>query len=158
MWKRGTRDFGAPVIKFLLPSPLYSFWKIINFDLLGGSNRRLLKFLQSLQPTGLIGWAIFKNYGENVFYNTHYAFDGWIPCAPAFFCRFFIKNKKAGPARKMVWFLFFFILLVKKHGPRQTRALLFPFFIRHALIHTISYELHLYMLQSMSILLSWMLS
>ena len=42
----------------------------------------------------------FKNYGEIVFYNTDYAFDGSIVCAPAFFCRFFYKNKKAGPREK----------------------------------------------------------
>ena len=87
---------------------------MIKIDLLGGSNQRLLIFLQYFQPTGLNGWAIFiKIYGEIVLYNTNYAFDGWIIRAPAFFLFFFIKNKKAGPARKMMLvFIILFILLV----------------------------------------------
>ena len=110
----GWKDFGSPLIKFLISSPLYSPWKIINFDLLGDSNRRLLELLQSLRPTGLVGRVIFKYYGDFLFHNTNYAFDGWIPCAPAFFCRFFYKkNKKAGPREKWCE-IYFFILLVTK--------------------------------------------
>ena len=90
IWNRVYRVFGAPLIKFFLFGPLYSPWKIINFDLLGGSNRRLLILLQWLQPARLFARVIFKNNGEILFYNTNYAFDGWIPCAQAFFCRFFL--------------------------------------------------------------------
>ena len=36
-------------------------------------------------------WAIFKIYGEIVFLNTNYAFDGWIIRAPAFFLFFLQK-------------------------------------------------------------------
>ena len=42
VWNPGTRYFGAPVIKFLVPSPLYSFWKIIRIDLRGDSNKWIL--------------------------------------------------------------------------------------------------------------------
>ena len=46
VWKRGTRDFGAPLIKISFFGPLCSPWKIINFDLLGGSNRWSLTIWQ----------------------------------------------------------------------------------------------------------------
>ena len=96
VWKPGPMDFGAPVIKYLVPSPLFSFWNILNFDLLGVSNRWLLiLLLQCVKPIrliGLIGWTVFKIYGVIMLFNTTYAIDGWILCAPAFFSVFLIKK------------------------------------------------------------------
>ena len=49
VWKPGTRDFGAPLIKISFFGPLCSSWKIIiNFDVLGGSNRWVLTNWQPL--------------------------------------------------------------------------------------------------------------
>ena len=68
-----------------------------------------------------------------MFYNTNYAFDGWIPCAPAFFCCFlFLLKKKAGLARKMMWVFILFILLVKKLHSGQTPFLTAQFCNRRA--------------------------
>ena len=123
------KEFGAPLIKILILSPLYSPWKIINFDLLGGSNRRLLILLQSIQPTGLFARVIFKNNGEILFYNTNYAFDGWIVCAPVFFCFFFIKKIKRQARAKNDARFILFILLVKKLLLRTDAIPYSPIFI-----------------------------
>ena len=126
--------FGAPQIKKILFGPLYSPWKIINIDLLGGSNRRLLIFLQYFQPTGLNGWAIFKIYGEIVVYNTNYAFDGWIIRAPAFFCRFLIKKiKRHARAKNDVGF--FFIYFARTSAPTVDRRKKLQ---THFLIHVLN--------------------
>ena len=42
------RILARPEIKILFSSPLYSPWKILNFDLLGGSNRWILTNWQPL--------------------------------------------------------------------------------------------------------------
>ena len=44
----GCKEFGAPLIKISFFGPLCSAWKIINFDLLGGSNRWILTIWQPL--------------------------------------------------------------------------------------------------------------
>ena len=54
-----------------------------------------------------------------------------------FFCFFFTKNKKAGPARKMMWFLFFFKLLVPQLLLRTDAISSSRVFIRHALNNTV---------------------
>ena len=65
-----------------------------------------------------------------LFNNTNYALDG---CAKHF-CRFFLQKKwKGRPARKMMWFLFFFILLVKKNLLRPDAIPLCRVFIQYAL-------------------------
>ena len=83
-------------------------------------------------------------------YNTNYAFDGWIIRAPAFFLFFFIKNKKAGPARKMMWVFILFILLVKNLLLRTDAIPYSPIFIYKRLYvlcgdnsHYVSYVLHI---------------
>ena len=55
-----------------------------------------------------------------------------------FFRFFFIKNKKAGPARKMMWVFILFILLVKKLLLWTDAIPLCRVFIRHALYGGVS--------------------
>ena len=50
-----------------------------------------------------------------------------------FFAVFLIKNKKAGPAQKMMWFFIFFISAVKKLLLRTDAIPSSRVFIRHAL-------------------------
>ena len=109
---------------------------MIKIGLLGNSNRQLLIVLQCFQPTGLIGWAIFKIYGEIVLFNTNYAFDGWIVRAPAFLSFFFIKNKKAGPRKKRCEYFILFILLVLQLLLRTDAIPYVYLFIRTALYGT----------------------
>ena len=64
-WNRVWKDFGAPLIKKNLFGPLYSPWKIINFDLLGGSNRWILTIYCSLiHPMRLM----VESYARQLFF------------------------------------------------------------------------------------------
>ena len=92
VWKPGLMDFGAPVIKYLVPSPLFSFWNILNFDLLGVSNRWLLILLQCFKPTVLNGWAIFKITAKLCYLNLIQTMRliAINECSKHF-CRFFFK-------------------------------------------------------------------
>ena len=75
--KMGLQGFWRAPNRIFLFGPLYSPWKKIKIDLLGGSNRQLLKLLQSLRPTGLHSRVILrKKIGEILFYNKTYALDG----------------------------------------------------------------------------------
>ena len=131
IWKWVYRDFGAPLIEIFLFGPLYSPWKKMKNDLLGGSNQGLLILLQWLRPAVLIGWAIFKNYGEMLFYNTNYAFDCCKWVREAFLPFFFFLKEKVCPARKkagkLVLFIFFIFSPYSAPTAARRHSLVPPF-------------------------------
>ena len=106
------REFGAPLIKILFFGPLYSPWKIIKNNLLGGSNRRLLKLLQSLRPTGLVGRVILKNMAKFCFIIQTMRLMVEFHARQLFFAVFFLKEiKRHARAKNDVGF-FLFVLPV----------------------------------------------
>ena len=75
----------------------------------------------------------FNFLAKNLFINTTYAFDGLNCMRASFFSVSFIKNKKAGPARKMMRDFSLVILLETKLLLRPDAIPSGQVFIRHAL-------------------------
>ena len=65
--KKGNKRFWRACNQIFGSKP-YSPWKIINIDAFEDSNGQQLMIWQSLQPTGIVGRVISKNYGEISFY------------------------------------------------------------------------------------------
>ena len=55
------------------------------------------------QPAGLIGWVIFKNYGDFLFHSTNYAFDCCKWLREAFLPFFLLKKIKSEACAQKGW-------------------------------------------------------